>query len=475
MREAFRKALGEEFLSKGGREILVRAKLEDSATSFSTAEQLLQIVTAASQREVSPDIISLLTELSVRKAKVETAEDTGPVGPNSMPRMLKVTAFIAHGGGLPNRNGDAFIDEDLRAAVDKGLFAAPYFGMIDHNHDFNAYGVWYNSRFALDPETQTNGILAEGAVFAWRYTDLADRMLAQQQRQGHMDVSMGCIAQGVEMRKTADGQQFTVIRQPIFFTTSLLTVPPADEKARGMGTEDPEKMHDLMRDLMGAEQKTAKNASHPHLSNVDITNTAEVAMTIEDLVEAFRKVVAEENKAQFDEIVAAALKLPTVQAALDEVTNKVTALEQLKVSNEQALTESATKVAELETVKASLEGKLTEQNTELEALRTFKAEIDAKAEAEAKTAKWTGRLAELTETARKAFDTREDEVKARLQERWTNYDQEEWEIVRDSLNAAKFELKSHYESLSDKEGNLAPGTSEKKESKDKIDAFLPSR
>jgi hypothetical protein len=92
-----------------------------------------------------------------------------------------------------------------------------------------------------------------------------------------------------------------------------------------------------------------------------------------------------------------------------------------------------------------------------------------------KTAKWNTRLAELCETARKAFDAREAEVKEKLQDRWTNYEQEEWEIVRDSLNAAKFESKSHYETLSDKEGALAPGSGERKESVDKIDAFLPKR
>lgn len=467
MSDSFLKTLRDEFLSKGGRELIVQAKLEDPAVTFTTAEDLLSFITTASIK--FSHVENLLAFVEHRTAANTAA--LKPVGDNGLPRMLKISAFIMHGGGLPNNNGDAFLDADLKEAVDAGLFGPPYFGMIDFNHDFTAYGVWYNSKFELDPATGTNGVLAEGAVFAWRYSEIADQMLAQQQRQGFMDVSMGCLPSWVEPGVTADGRSFDILRKPILFTTSLLTVPKGDLAARGMGTENPVEMHDLEQPLM---HKTAKLAIEPHLSKADISNLMEVAMTIEELVEAFRKVVAEENRAQYDEIVAAALKLPTVQTELTTATAKIAELTTEKAAVETQLEEAKTSVQELETVKASLEGKLTDQSAELETLRAFKATADAAELENAKTAKWNARLAELCKTARDAFDARDEESKTKLQSRWTEYDQEEWELLRDSLNATKFNVSNQYEDMSNKEG-LLPGAGGEKVVKDKIDAFISAR
>jgi hypothetical protein len=373
--------------------------------------------------------------------------------------MLKVVAFIVHGGGAENvnKNGDAFLDDDLKAAVDAGTFGAPYFGMMDYNHDFNPYGVWYSSKYMVDPENGINGILAEGAVFAWRFPQLADEMLLQQARQGFIDFSMGCIPQWTEREVTQAGQPVNLVRKPTFFTTSFLTVPKGDVAARGTGTERPDEMGEL-------EVPTAQSAVLAGLISESIT-LMEDDMTIEELVEAFRKVVADENKAQFDLIVESALKLPTVQSALDAHTAKVSELETTVATLTGERNDALSKIEELKLANETA-------TTELTTLREFKSTADQKEQEQAFEAAKAARLAELSDVAKEFFNARAEDVRENLLKRWVEYDQAEWEIVRDAMNAAKV---GRYEQASQKEGPLAGGQGEEKKHKDRIDAFLPTR
>src|SRR5258705_11251306 len=91
---------------------------------------------------------------------------------NGKPRMLFMNAWMAHEGR--NLNGDAFVNEELRQRVREGLFVPPFAGMIDLDHDFTARGFWYKAAYAFDEQANKWGILATGAVWAWRYPELAD-------------------------------------------------------------------------------------------------------------------------------------------------------------------------------------------------------------------------------------------------------------------------------------------------------------
>jgi hypothetical protein len=295
-------------------------------------------------------------------------------------------------------------------------------------------------------------------------------MLATQERQGYIDVSMGCIPGSVEHVRAEDGLMFDLIRNPVFFTTSLLSVPPGDANARAYGTEDPGQMPQLKDPLL---QKTAEMHSQPHLSNVD-TITLEDDMTVAELIESVRGAVAEENRATFDKIVESALKVPELQARIEKLAADIETATTENTALKTASAEKDTKIAELTTIQETQAAKLTEQTTELETLRTFKSEADQAAAEAAKVAKWTARLAELNDNAKKAFEAREETVRAKLQEKWTNYEQDEWEIVRDSLNVTQ-EGTNQYETASKKEGQLAGAGVTGTPTKDKIDAFITKR
>lgn len=153
---------------------------------------------------------------------------------NGKPKMLFINAWIVHEGR--NLNGDAFVAEELKARVNQELFSPPFAGMIDLDHDFTARGFWYKANYAFDDKAKKWGVLATGAVWAWRYKDLANFMLQEMSTDGYVSVSMSAIAEVVEPTFTYPGfvGEKTYIRHnPVFFTSAILTVPPGDPDAKG--------------------------------------------------------------------------------------------------------------------------------------------------------------------------------------------------------------------------------------------------
>lgn len=153
---------------------------------------------------------------------------------NGKPKMLFINAWIVHEGR--NLNGDAFVGEEIKARVNQGLFSPPYAGMIDLDHDFTARGFWYKANYAFDEKAQKWGVLAAGAVWAWRYTELADFMLQEMANDGFINVSMSAIAEVIEPTFTYpgfEGEKTYIRHNPIFFTSAILTVPPGDPDAIG--------------------------------------------------------------------------------------------------------------------------------------------------------------------------------------------------------------------------------------------------
>lgn len=198
-------------------------------------------------------------------ASQHTKSALKPFGPDGKPRMLVISAWMAHEGR--NLNGDAFVKEELQNVVKEGLFAPPYAGMIDDDHDFTARGYWYKTSFAFDQRANKWGILATGALWAWRYADLAERLLTDMKSRGIIDVSMSVIAGHTEITLAypeARGERTKVLHNPVFFTTSLLSVPPGDKFARGKVAENPgqEQISDMSREIaMGEESKELVTAA----------------------------------------------------------------------------------------------------------------------------------------------------------------------------------------------------------------------
>lgn len=152
---------------------------------------------------------------------------------NGKPKMLFLTAWMAHEGR--NLNGDAFVSEELKQRVHEGLFNPPFAGMIDFDHDFVARGFWYKTAYAFDENAKKWGILTTGAVWAWRYPEVADFVTQQMADQGFAYVSMSALPEVSEVTTQYlgyEGQVTHVLHNPIFFTSAILSVPPGDFDAK---------------------------------------------------------------------------------------------------------------------------------------------------------------------------------------------------------------------------------------------------
>lgn len=217
-------------------------------------DQLKKYIVTAQLHEPTDEDYEALKQAN--KSIMDTAD--GPIDTNGKPRMLFITAWMAHEGR--NLNGDAFVKEELKRIVVDGLFAPPYAGMIDYDHDFTPRGYWYKTSFAYNDMSQKWGILAHGAVWAWRFPELADELLGRMKLEGKIDVSMSTLSDSSEV--TSDypgyvGQKTNILHNPVFFTTSLLSVPPGDPHAKGTVTNDPSKIGEVNM----AEQREAEGAT----------------------------------------------------------------------------------------------------------------------------------------------------------------------------------------------------------------------
>ena len=196
-----------------------------------------------------------IIQANLREAQEEDYEDLekyvkgfalaagAPPIKDGKPRMVFISAWIVHEGR--NLNGDAFVGEELKSRVKEGLFVPPYSGMIDLDHDFVARGFWYKTSFAFDDRAKKWGILAHGAIWAWRFPELSDALLAEMQRRGAIDFSMGALSESFEITTSFpefEGQHTRIMHNPVFLVTTILTIPPGDENAQGVASEDPTKM-----------------------------------------------------------------------------------------------------------------------------------------------------------------------------------------------------------------------------------------
>ena len=310
---------------------------------------------------------------------------------NGKPRMLFMNAWIVHEGR--NLNGDVFVAEELKARVDQGLFSPPHAGMIDLDHDFVARGFWYKANYAFDDKAKRWGIYAVGAIWAWRYKELADVMMAEMKHDGFVYVSMSAIAEIVEPTFTYpgfEGEKSYIRHNPVFFTSAILTVPPGDPDAKG---------------TVDIIAKTINSGSDLNVSRADndvkqVTNNNGVNTMTDKEIEALQATCAQLQQ----EIADLKVKLTEAEVNFKAVSDIRTTVEK-----------------ELETVKAEL--------------KVFKDKEAAEAEknkVEADKKKFETRLGEVPDVVRENLNKHAN--KELVMAKWRDASDEDWDTIKQGFS-----------------------------------------
>jgi len=420
-----------DLMSDLKKEIIVKASVRE-ASDNTRYDHIYQA--AKEYKDLDKDVFS---ELEVA---------AGPLDDKGRPRMLIVSAWIVHEGR--NRNGQAFIKEELEQAAGKGLFKPPHAGLIDLDHDFQPRGFWFTANYAFDEEAKLWGIAAEGAIWAWRFEELSNALLVEMQREGHIFVSMAALPESVELTGNfpeAEGQFTEILHDPVFYGASLLTVAPGDADARGLVSEtsvpdiqatdeDSTAKADLDDSL---ESDNALVVAHHKRMKEEVLMEKELELLQAKLNEAIEaKVQAEQS------LVSARAEIEVFVKDKDELTANLAAaqtkLDELQVAFDTANEVKTTVESELETTKQELDSyKVAEQEAELET-------------------RFTTRLEQLPEAVAINLDKHEnaDEIK----KAWRDQTDEEWEKVISNFSLAA-STESTLVDASNKEGSLSTNQS----------------
>lgn len=343
------------------------------------------------------------------------------------PRMLHASAFIAHEGF--NNNRDGFISEELKAIVENNnLFKAPYAGILDYHHDLNPIGYWYDAQYVFDPEASKYGILAQGAIWAWRFREISDRLLAEQSREGKVNVSMACLSKNIEPVDTPEGRK-SILHNPVFVAASMLTeAPPADFYGRSVVEDESQNTGPDGRSKLVTRVATVT----PNNKNMEVN-----LMEKEDLVNLLNQALGKSDDAvitkvtDFIEAKIAEVKdeLGEKDTALTEANTKIATLESTIEDLTNASEEKDVAFSSLKSESASLEAKVAELEEELNTYRETEA---ARKLEETKNA----RLAQVSDSVRATLDEMDDEKKVSIITRWASLTDEEWSARIEELNLA---------------------------------------
>lgn len=418
-------------------------------------DKLREYVVAASVREANTKDYEELDESPiVRNFRLAA----GPIGADGKPRMLLLSAWIVHEGR--NENGIAFVKEELRQRVSEGLFAPPHAGMIDFDHDFQPVGFWFKTSFAFDDIAGLWGILATGAIWAWRFPELTDALLAEQQRSGTVPVSMSELPESTELTEKfpgAEGMVTEIQHNPTFFTTSILDIPPGDIHARATVSEDASQEPPVPASRTSQFYFQAASAEPQFDTSKEETFMEDAKVLINEMRqerdqarESLAKAEAEKNQFKAD--------LDTVKDELDKTKTQIDEL----VSKNKEL---ASKVSEFEVAlksanetKDELETTLAETSEKLNEFETKEADAE-------KDRVLAERIAGLPEVVQKNIEEH-SEAEA-LKSAWRELSEEQWDTTRNTLSLAARtdESDTDYVERSTKEGKLPFGKSEVKGSK----------
>jgi hypothetical protein len=432
------------------------------------------------------------------------------------PTITRIVAWLAHEG--INKNRLAFVRDDLAQACAK--IGEPDFLPMDFNHsaitgfgwDQKAIGVWYRAEMAQDPEANDAwGILATGMMWSWLNPEIADRLLAEQSRNGRMDFSMACICGTVTPKSDADGP-FEEAGNTVFFTLSALDVPPADPNATGKGVEgstDPNLEADLRKELKGGSvtppSELARAASAaPSTPPAPAAPSAPNGGKMDELLAQLKTLTEQATK-----LADANLKqslLEVLETKISEVSSKIEAKTARETEVEAQL---AAKTAEVETLKAELltvqstvaelekkpsadevDAKLAEANvakdaavTQLEQanaeierlaaeLATAKASLGEFQAAEAQKeveSKLASRIAELPEAYRTAFEARSEDEQTKAKARWSEMSDEQWTAFKADIGMIP--MAKSYLARSLDEGRLPTSAPAKHNAKSRLSQY----
>jgi len=292
--------------------------------------------------------------------------------------------------------------------------------MIDINHNLQPIGYWYDSETITDPVTNSVAILAKGAIWAWRFPQEADMILANQHREGKVVVSMMALAarKDLEVKKEDDGRFVTYHKNPIFIATSILDdTDPGDPFARGHADEDPAQL--TPTEMKGLVLKAAQQI-------VENRKLEEHEM-LDELKPMLEEKLGENADRVIEAITASVQGIRDELAASDTQLQEATAtIEALTTQNSELGTTVAEKDLALEGLHetvASLEAKVAELETEVENYRA--AEKQAQHEALKQS-----RLNEVSEPVRARLLAKSEDVRNAILERWAVQTSEEWETTK---------------------------------------------
>lgn len=379
------------------------------------------------------------------------------------PTLMRVVAWMCHEG--VNRNGDAFVAEELPSAAAKVTARNPL--VMDWNHAAivggpgRIIGVWSKLDYAFDKQARSGqgawGILAEGVMFAWAYPDIADTMLAEQERKGKVDFSMACIPSSVEFGEM-DGKRAAILHNPIFFTLSALDVAPGDKDAIGVVKEGDNRdvvEEELRQQLTGASSVTANGVGSWTISNgitsytllldpAPLMRTASMSIKL--------SATATRNEAGELEIVATAVDADGKELAKETFVTKtepvvkaeVHAASEAKIAEQETLLEaSKISFAELEATAEELGNQVTELQAQLDAkvaelaaAQAALAEIEAEKLALEQAKRMEKRMAELPESYREAHMKRDEARRAEIEAEWAKMSDEQWAAKLEDISLA---------------------------------------
>jgi len=395
------------------RNIVAKASVKEVCSE----DDFAKIRQAAYDSEVDKEIISNI------KVAADSLDSEG------RPRMLMLSSWFVHEGR--NRNGQAFIKEELEEAASGNLFKPPRVGMMDLDHDFDPRGLWFSSSFAFDEEVGLWGIVAEGAVWAWRFTDLANALIAESQREGHVFVSMSSLPESITLTTSfpdAEGEFTEILHNPVFYGASLLTVAPGDPNARAVVSE--QKVPDI-QDTDG-DDSTAKAG-------------------LKDSSESDRALVVANQQIAQEEEVLMEKELETLQTKLTEAIEAKLQAEQeltsVRVENDTFKTDNAKLTADLNSsqvkndelqvaldtsneTKAAVETKFEEVTTELKSYQTKENEATL-------DVRLVQRLGELPEAVARNLEQHENADEIR--NAWREHSDEEWNTIKSTFQLAASE------------------------------------
>lgn len=455
--------------------------------------------------QVAPASLDADAKAAITAAGQDPETASGPdIITDGKPTLMRVVAWLCHEG--VNRNGDAFVAEELKVAAAQISPRNPL--VMDWNHAAiiggpgKVIGIWTKADYAFDQRAKQGqgawGILLEGLMFAWLYPEIADTMLAEQARNGAVNFSMACIPASVEF-----SQSHMVLHNPVFFTNSALDVAPADPDALGKvkeGANDPAVEQGLRQQLVGYSlvplggttsaattanwQFTPSTTTAPwvipgqapwispgtmpsitlsplssgQLSDAEVEK---LAIKLASLIAGNSKEEGMTEKDETQEPQAPATEEPQApataekqQPAGDPAPAADAGPDPESPTPEAELAELRVQHTELETAHAALRDAHAALEQELEAVKAKLAEYETAAAEHAKAAKLAARLAELPETYLAKHNELPEERRSEVEARWASMADDAWSEKVEDLRLAAPKSGPSYQERSDREGRL---------------------